>query len=115
MTGSNGKDGGIEIVSSETFTLPSGLVLKNVHSAAGCKGRWCVIHHPMPHGMSDWTLTYRRDRGIFERICPECGCGHYDNSQLEYHLSIGQEWQSIHGCCEHGWSRHGEVTTQEEE
>jgi len=102
-------------VSSETFTLGDGLVLRNVHSMEVCRGRWCVIHWPMPHGMSEWKLHYRSDRGIFERICPECGCGHYDSSQYDYHESIGEEWQAVHGCCEHGWGLHREITTKEEE
>lgn len=98
MTGSNDKDGGIEIVSSETFDLGDGRVLTNVHSEAGCEGQWCVIHHPKPSHTSEWPLHWRGDRAIFERICPH-GIGHPDPSQLDYWEARGQSYNAIHGCC----------------
>lgn len=104
----------MENTSPETFDLGDGRVLCNIHSAETCSGQWCVIHNPMPHGMKDWVLHWREDRRIFERICPECGCGHYDSSQLEYHLNTGQESQAVHGCCEHGWGLHQIPENQEE-
>lgn len=82
---------------SNTFELPDGRVLVNVHDSDLCKGRACVIHRPTAHRMRDWSLHWRDDRAIFERIC-EHGVGHYDPDQLWYHQSIGRGWEAIHGC-----------------
>lgn len=80
--------------------------LTNVHPPTACEGRACVIHSPSLHAMSEWQLHWRGDRGIFERICPECGCGHPDPDEVAYWQETNQEWQAVHGCCEHGWALH---------
>lgn len=85
-----------------------GIRLLGVHSEAVCAGRSCILHNPLNHGMRDWKLIWREDRSIFERLCPECGCGHYDSSQYEFHESLNTGWMSVHGCCEHGWGLHQE-------
>lgn len=84
-------------MSSETFTLPDGRVLTNVHPAENCRGRWCVIHWPKPSHMNKWPLHWRDDRGIFERICTH-GVGHPDHSQTDFWEETGQSHQGIHGC-----------------
>lgn len=78
------------------WDLPSGVTLRNVHDESGCVGA-CVIHRPTRHHMSEWSLVWRDDRGIFERIC-EHGIGHPDPDQLDYWKRTRQEWQSVHGC-----------------
>lgn len=84
--------------STETFTLPSGLRLSNVHPKEACEGRLCVVHNPTTGYTKDWPLTWREDRGIFERHCKH-GVGHPAVEQLTYWNSIGESWQSVHGCC----------------
>lgn len=79
--------------------LPSGLLLLNVHPAAQCAGRACVIHHPTGHHMRGWDLHWRDDRGIFERLCPTHGVGHPDPDQFEYWRSRGLTAMGVHGCC----------------
>lgn len=74
-------------------------VITNIHDAARCAGRECVIHNPSEHAMRRWDLHWRDDRGIFERICPEHGAGHPDPDQLTFWRATGQEAQAIHGCC----------------
>ena len=85
-----------------------GIELRNVHPESACAGRACVIHSPTEHAFTDWTLHWRNDRSLFERICPTCGCGHPDPDQLDFWESEGREFESVHGCCEHAWSRHQE-------
>lgn len=70
----------------------------NTHPEEKCKGRPCIVHNPTDHHMSEWPVHWRSDRGILERICP-CGVGHPDPDQFYYWREIGQEWQSVHGCC----------------
>lgn len=77
--------------------LSSGLLLLNVHPAARCAGRACVIHNPTSHHMRDWALHWRDDRGIFERLCPH-GVGHPDPDQSEYWHQTGQSAAGVHGC-----------------
>jgi hypothetical protein len=72
--------------------------LVNVHDEATCESRVCVIHSPTDHHMRDWTVIWRGDRGIFERIC-EHGIGHPDPDQFPYWRETGQGWLAVHGCC----------------
>lgn len=78
--------------------LVGGLALTNVHPAEQCAGRPCVVHAPTDHALRDWPLTWRNDRGIFERRCQH-GVGHPDPDQFEFWCSTGQEAQGVHGCC----------------
>lgn len=81
---------------SETFTLPNGQILVNVHPAEACEGRWCVVHDPLPtYDRAD--LYWRNDRGIFEVICDH-GVGHPAPEQYLYWSLTDQMWQGIHGC-----------------
>lgn len=73
-------------------------MLTDVHDPARCHGRPCVIHNPTDHHMREWTLHWRDDRGLFERLCRH-GIGHPDPDQFDYWASIDQSWQSFHGCC----------------
>ena len=59
----------------------------------------CVIHNRTAHHMQHWTLHWRGDRGIFERLCPDHGIGHPDPDQGPYWTATGQDWQWVHGCC----------------
>lgn len=73
--------------------------LTNVHDGTQCIGeRTCVIHNPTRHPMRDWTLHWRGDRKIFERICQH-GVGHPDPDQEFWWEQSKQEWQWVHGCC----------------
>lgn len=50
--------------------------------------------------MLTWTLVWRDDRAIFERICPH-GVGHPDPDTLEYIKKMHPEFhenESVHGC-----------------
>lgn len=76
-----------------------GIHLVNVHPDTACAGRACPIHAPTDHHMRSWTLHWRSDRGIFERICPRHGCGHPDPDQGDYWREVGEQWQWVHGCC----------------
>lgn len=72
-------------------------VYHNIHLETKCWGRACVIHNPSNHHMRRWRLTFREDRMIFERICPD-GIGHPDPDQYAYWAETNQEWQATHGC-----------------
>lgn len=72
-------------------------VLHNVHPAIRCAGQWCVIHRPSAHHMRDWTLHWRDDRGIFERICPD-GVGHPDPDQFDFWQRTDRMYEAVHGC-----------------
>jgi hypothetical protein len=71
--------------------------LVNVHPPERCAGRACVVHAPTQHHMSSWTLLWRSDRGIFERICV-CGIGHPDPDQFEFWSAAGLMFNAVHGC-----------------
>lgn len=73
------------------FILPGEHWLTGIHSPQLCEGRPCVVHRPTDHHMSTWRLLWRSDKGIFERLCPQCGSGIADPDQYEYLKSIGQE------------------------
>lgn len=79
------------------WTMPNGIRLTGVHDKRNCRGRACVVHHPTKHHMRKWTLHWRSDRGIFERICPH-GIGHPDPDQYDYWREIGAEYEGVHGC-----------------
>lgn len=82
---------------SETWRMPNGRLLFNVHSGDDCKGRACVVHNPTDHHMSTWPLHWRDDRAIFERICDHF-VGHPDPDQHVYWQETDQMHQSVHGC-----------------
>lgn len=70
-------------------------VLCNVHPRGTCAGEYCTIHNRSNHRMRDFPQLWRGDRGIMERTCPDCGCGHPDpDSPWE---KGSYEW--VHGCC----------------
>jgi hypothetical protein len=55
----------------------------------------CPLHSPTDHSMRGMPLSYRVDRGIFERTCP-CGIGHPDpDDPLVRHGADS----GVHGCC----------------
>lgn len=72
-------------------------VLKNIHNAVLCEGRACVIHNPSNHHMREWLITWRGDKGVFERHCPH-GIGHPDPDDAEYLIATGRESWTVHGC-----------------
>jgi hypothetical protein len=74
-------------------------VLVNVHNARVClnQDRPCIIHNPSEHHMREWPLTWRGDKGVFERRCPH-GPGHPDPDDAAYQVSIGNGAINIHGC-----------------
>jgi hypothetical protein len=71
---------------------------KNVHDAGVCRGRACTFHNRTDHPLRQYTMNWRADRGIMERICP-CGIGHPDPDQFAYWAEIDEMWQRVHGCC----------------
>ena len=79
--------------------------LASVHPEAFCVGEPCVVHNPTDHPMRSWTLHWRGDRSIFERLCPDHGTGHPDPDQYPYWERTGQPWQAVHGCCGCGHDR----------
>lgn len=81
-----------------TQALVGWLLLHRIHDSARCTGRPCVIHAPTNHHMRRWTVHWRDDRGMFERICPEHGVGHPDPDQYAFWRETGQEGMGIHGC-----------------
>ena len=87
---------GEEYPGMELFTFHEGTIL--VHANGRCLGRHCVIHNPSDHHMREWTLHWRGDRAIFERICHH-GVGHPDPDQFEFWDMTNQNWQRVHGCC----------------
>lgn len=79
------------------------------HGPDRCAGRPCCVHNPSDHGMRDFPLYFRMDRGGFaERVCPH-GVGHPDPDSLDYFaqqssLDVGtfreeRAWLGVHGCC----------------
>lgn len=94
----NASYGWVQWLTGET-PASADIVLHNVHSGRDCRYIHCVIHNPMAHHMEDWTLIWRNDRGIFERICPKHGCGHPDPNQFEHWEETDQMYQGVHGCC----------------
>jgi hypothetical protein len=71
------------------------------HRADACAGQACCIHNPSEHGMRDFPLHWRGDRGLMERTCPH-GVGHPDPDDLSYKRRAFGEGRaradSIHGC-----------------
>lgn len=81
------------------YLLPDGTELTNVHDPSQCVGRVCVIHSPTNHSMVMLPLTWRSDRGIFERTCNH-GIGHPDPDQFPYWEEKGiLDSEASHGCC----------------
>lgn len=68
---------------NEFITDAEGILLGSVHPMDNCAGESCVIHNPSDHHMRAWTLNWRDDRRLFERICPH-GIGHPDPDQFEF-------------------------------
>lgn len=77
-----------------TILLPgTGQRLRNVHSRNACRGEFCCIHNPSDHHMRGWTMNWRPDRRIMERIC-EHGVGHPDPDDTS-----GDGVHGCDGCC----------------
>jgi len=68
------------------------------HSPDRCKGQNCCIHNPSDHHMISWTMNWRSDKGVMERICPH-GVGHPDPDDADYNDRNGKGYLNIHGCC----------------
>ncbi len=84
--------------SEATFGAQIGdALLVNVHDAARCAGRACVVHAPSDHHMREWNLNWRGDKGVMERLCPH-GVGHPDPDDAAYQVSVGRGWANVHGC-----------------
>lgn len=81
----------------ETWSMPNGEVLVNVHPIAQCEGRPCVIHDPTPHKMREWPVNMRAS-GLMERLC-EHGIGHPDPDSVWYLENVrGWYGYDVHGC-----------------
>jgi hypothetical protein len=84
-------------VEGETVTPLFGTILTNVHQEWDCAGWPCVIHRPSHHAMRSWSLHWRDDRRIFERICKH-GVGHPDPDQIDHWRAKAQLHNLVHGC-----------------
>ena len=74
------------------------LAFTRTHPPSACAHqRACPIHNTSDRAEAIGPQVWRADRGIIERVCTH-GVGHYDPDQIEYHTSIGQAWQAVHGC-----------------
>lgn len=94
----NESAGWIQWLRPDIDTVRGSIVLSGVHSQQACDGRPCVIHNPTDHHMRSWQLIWRKDRALFERICPTHGTGHPDPDQFDYWAG-DLYWRAVHGCC----------------
>jgi hypothetical protein len=83
--------------------IPEGPMLRNVHPAANCEGRGCVIHHPSNHKMRHWPAKWV-DHGVglhAERYCQH-RVGHPDPDDLAFYDSVGinKREHDCDGCCD---------------
>lgn len=83
---------------TNTYDLGGGYILKNLHKPYQCAGDLCIIHNVTQGPTKDWPLTYRLDRGIFERHCIH-GIGHPAVEQLEFWRVANRGSEAVHGCC----------------
>lgn len=81
----------------DEFVTDAGQTLSRVHKRGECRNAdgHCTIHNPSEKAKRIGYTYWRDDRGIMERICPGCGCGHPDPDSPWPAESA--EW--IHGCC----------------
>lgn len=100
----------LETILIENYAEPElgqqlGPQLLNVHPISKCDGRACCIHNPSDHHMVTWSMNWRADRYLMERICPNHGVGHPDPDDLAWKRSVLGEAQfkaraeDVHGCC----------------
>lgn len=85
---------------TEIWVGPGGSILENVHPREACEGRGCCLHAPSDHHMRDWSLNWRNDIRLMERICPH-GIGHPDPDDLAYREMIrpgSSQDRALHGC-----------------
>ena len=73
-------------------TIVQGVTLRH-HMRDDCTPP-CPLHQPSDHTMVDLPLSWRADRGIFERVCPH-GVGHPDPDSL---TRMGDLADGLHGC-----------------
>ena len=69
------------------------------HDASKCAGQYCCIHNPSDHHMRSWTMFWRGDKGVMERLCPEHGVGHPDPDDAAFNIRMGRDYLNVHGCC----------------
>ena len=101
--------GGHVLLANSEVLLADGWVLVNVHSQETCRGQGCAIHHASPHHMRNWTLQWRADRRMLERLCPSHGTGHPDPDGVRHVLGLAMRpggggaervrSELEHGCC----------------
>lgn len=73
------------------------VALSNVHPDTACADGPCVIHNPSDHHMRGWSLLFRADKGLMERLCAH-GVGHPDPDDMAWHASQARDWLGVHGC-----------------
>ena len=69
------------------------------HDASRCAGQYCCIHNPSNHVMRDWTMLWREDKKVMERLCPKHGVGHPDPDDADFNKRAGRSHLNVHGCC----------------
>jgi hypothetical protein len=70
-----------------------------VHNRKLCEGQACSVHNPSSHHMNTWSLNWRGDRRIMERLCVH-GIGHPDPDDCAYRKTRdGKNYDpGVHGC-----------------
>ncbi len=81
----------------ESFRLPNGVKIINVHDEGACAGRHCVIHNPSAHHMRNWPIDWDDTDKLFYRTCPH-GDEHPDPDTAAYLVSIGRAAATFHYC-----------------
>ncbi len=81
-----------------TFRISENQVIVT-HSPDKCKGHYCCIHNPSEHHMREWTMLWRDDTKVMERLCPTHGVGHPDPDEVAYNVRAGKAHKNVHGCC----------------
>lgn len=93
---------GIFLPGLNQYITGVGQFINNIHDAALCEGRACVIHNPSDHQLRGFKTNWRHG-GLFdikpphmERMCSH-GVGHPDPDDAAYWAGRGEN-VGVHGC-----------------
>lgn len=79
-------------------TDPNALGFTTTHPAESCQTQSaCPLHNPSDHHMRGWTVIWRDDIGVLERLCAH-GIGHPDPDQVPHWIDTGRQHLGVHGC-----------------
>lgn len=88
------------VLEKETWHMPNGMLLHNVHSKTGCEGP-CIIHSPTDHKMRKWPVKHlpaHKGEFHFARICGH-GNLHPDPDEAAY-LGTPDHMCYCNCCCD---------------